>query len=370
MKIGVVCPYSPFRPGGVQMQVASQIEILQARGHDVQLITPRPQDYTGQAPEGMIFLGQSRRIRTPQHTTAEVSMITDGETVESVVAAQNFDVLHIHEPLIPILALQLLNRVNCPAVGTFHAALPDTFLAQVIAGSIGPYKRSVFKRLGVVTAVSEAATSYIKDDVDLDKVTFIPNGIEVEAFAEEAVREPLAVLYVGRLEKRKGVRYLLSAFAQVQAALPEAQLWIAGDGPERAMLTARAKQLKLRQVKFLGAVPDSEKRRLLARCGLFVSPALYGESFGVVLLEAMAAGAPVVAGDNSGYQSVLTGTGRISLVDPRLRGEMARRMVLMLTDEPLRRAWRDWAAAEIGKYDFGPIVDSYERLYRQLTPVR
>jgi phosphatidylinositol alpha-mannosyltransferase len=180
----------------------------------------------------------------------------------------------------------------------------------------------------------------------------------------------LAVLYVGRLEKRKGVRYLLAAFAEVQKGLPEAQLWIAGDGPERSMLESRVRQLKLRRVKFFGAVPDREKRDLLARCGLFTSPALYGESFGVVLLEAMAAGVPVVAGDNSGYRSVLTGTGRLSLADPKLRGEYSRRLVLMLTDNKLRTVWQEWAAAEIGKYDFGPIVDSYEQLYHQLVPVR
>jgi phosphatidylinositol alpha-mannosyltransferase len=330
MKIGIVCPYSPFRPGGVQAQVEGQVAELEKRGYSVRIITPRPQGYTDAPPPGMIFIGQSRRIHTPQHTTAEISMVSNPEVVDQVLRDEQFDVLHIHEPLIPILALQLLNKIECPTIGTFHAALPDTFLAQAVAGSIGPYKRSIFKRLNVVTAVSQAATSYIADDIDPATTHFIPNGIDLSSYESEPhlTRDQSSILYVGRLEKRKGVRYLLAAFAHLKRTMPDATLIIAGDGPERNMLTSRARQLKLTGVTFLGQVDEAEKRRLLATCGLFTSPALYGESFGVVLLEAMAAGAVTVAGDNSGYASVLIGTGRLSLVGPKAAEEYAHRMEL------------------------------------------
>lgn len=352
-------------------QVDGQVRELTRRGYDVKVITPRPQSYVGVPPDGYIFIGQSRRIHTPQHTTAEISIISNPEVVDQAFRDENFDVLHIHEPLIPILALQLLNKITCPTVGTFHAALPDTFLAQAIAGSIGPYKRSIFKRLDVVTAVSQTATSYITDDIDPKTTNFIPNGINVDSFVtrNQKDRDPLSVLYVGRLEKRKGLRYLLAAFARLQQLLPEATLQVAGDGPERNMLTSRARQLKLSGVTFLGQVDEKEKRRLLSRCGLFTSPALYGESFGVVLLEAMAAGAVTVAGNNSGYESVLSGTGRLSLVAPKMAEEYARRMQLLLTNAALRDVWRAWASAEVRKFDFASVVDEYEKIYRELVPV-
>jgi glycosyltransferase involved in cell wall biosynthesis len=312
MKVGIVCPYNIFRPGGVQNQVEAQAAELLRRGYEVRVVTPRPQGHNERAPEGVVFVGQSARIRAPQHTLADVSAV-GGSEVEQALEAEKFDLLHIHEPLIPILAMQMLSKISCPTIGTFHAALPDTFLAQVIAGSIGPYKRQIFK---------------------------------------------------------KGVRYLLAAWALVEKQLSEARLVIAGDGPERNMLESRTRQLKLQRVQFLGRVTDEEKRELLRRCSVYTSPALYGESFGIVLLEAMAAGAVTVAGSNPGYESVLTGTGRLSLVDSKASSELARRLVLLMSDQPLRKAWQSWAKREVLRYDFGSVVDAYEQLYQRLAPAR
>ena len=368
MKIGIVCPYSLAKSGGVQNQVAAQAAELRRRGHTVRVITPRPQGYPPEPPEDTIFIGQSARIRTPQHTSADVSGPVNAEVIDQMLSREQFDVLHLHEPLIPMLALQILNRAACPAVGTFHAALPDTFLAQIIAGSIGPYKRSIFKKLPAMTAVAVAATSYLGDGVDRERLRIIPNGIQLAEFRMQAERDPGTVLYVGRLEKRKGVRYLLEAWAVLQKELPEAKLVLLGDGPERAMLEGRVRQLKLREVTFLGQASDEVKREQLARCTVFTAPALYGESFGIVLLEAMAAGAVTVAGANPGYEAVLTGTGRLSLVDPKATAAYARRLALLMTDQKLRHVWQEWAAATAPQYDFAVVVDQYEALYRELVP--
>ena len=370
MKIGIVCPYNIYRPGGVLNQVESQAGELRRRGHEVRVVTPRPQGNNKPAPDGVLFVGQSARIRAPQHTLADVSAV-GGSDAEHVLAAEKFDLLHIHEPLIPILAMQLLAKVSCPTVGTFHAALPDTFLAQVIAGSIGPYKRQIYKKLDAVTAVSKAAMSYLASEIDPDSVHVVPNGIDVEWFSNDSGgRDAATALFVGRLEKRKGVRYLLASWALVEKQSPHAKLVIAGDGPDRNMLESRARQLKLRNVHFLGRISEEEKRDLLERCTVFVSPALYGESFGIVLLEAMAAGAVTVAGANPGYESVMTGSGRLSLVDPKMAGEFARRLLLLMSDDVLRKTWQSWAKREVKRYDFSSVVDSYEQLYKQLAAAR
>src|ERR1700683_4917810 len=139
MKLGIVCPYSLAKSGGVQNQVVEQAAELRRRGHTVRIITPRPQGHPAEPPEDRIFVGRSARIRTPQHTSVDVAGPVNAEVIDQVLAAERFDLLHLHEPMVPMLGLQLLNRVSCPTVGTFHAALPDTFLAQVIAGSIGAY---------------------------------------------------------------------------------------------------------------------------------------------------------------------------------------------------------------------------------------
>ncbi len=372
LKIGITCPYSLMKSGGVQNQVTAQAAELVRRGYDVRVLTPRPQGYSGEPPRDTIFIGQSVRIRTPQHTSADVSGVVNTELVDQVLEREQFDLLHLHEPLIPMLAMQLLGRMKCPTVGTFHAALPDTFLAQVIAGSIGPYKRSIFRRLSAMTAVAASATSYLGTDVDRERLRIIPNGIELAKFRPPVglARDPATVLYVGRLEKRKGVRYLLEAWAVLQKELPEAKLVILGDGPERTMLETRTRQLKLQNVTFLGQAPDDIKQDWLARCSVFTAPALYGESFGVVLLEAMAAGAVTVAGDNPGYAAVLSSTGRLSLVDPKDTSAYARRLALLMTDEKLRAVWQEWAADAVPQYDFAAIVDQYETLYRELVTAR
>ncbi|HEY2004439.1 MAG TPA: glycosyltransferase family 4 protein [Candidatus Saccharimonadia bacterium] len=369
MKIGIICPYNVFMPGGVQTLVADQSTELRRRGHQVVVITPRPQGYSGEPPQGTVFIGQSARIRA-QHTWVDVSASVDTDVIDRVLATEKFDLVHAHEPLIPFLAWQVLGRLYCPVIGTFHASLPDSVFAKSIAGSIGPYKRSIFRRLNIVTAVSGAATSYLDGEIEPERIHIVPNGINVESFRlkKPPARDPHTILFVGRLEKRKGVRYLLDAFALLQPELPHARLLIAGDGPERNRLEGMVRQRKLSGVKFLGSVSDKEKVELLSRCGLFTSPAPYGESFGIVLLEAMAAGAVVVAGANSGYESVLTGTGRLSLVDPRRGAEYARRLSLLLTDDQLQSVWRTWADRHVHQFNFTSVVDQYERLYEQLVP--
>lgn len=371
MKIAIICPYNIYLPGGVLNHVINQTDELRRRGHHVVIITPRPQGYTQDAPEGVFFVGRSGRIRA-QHTAADISASVDVDVIDQLLAREQFDIIHVHEPLIPFLALQLLSRVKCPTIGTFHAALPDTLLAKSMAGSIGPYKRSIFKHLTAVTAVSKAATSFILDDIEEKAIAIIPNGIEVERYkhVDDDRRENATFLYVGRLEKRKGVRYLIDAFGVLKHTMPQARLIVAGDGPERNMLEARARQRKVADVSFLGHVTDETKTELLTRCTVFVAPALYGESFGIVLLEAMAAGAVTVAGSNPGYDSVLTGTGRLSLLNPKLIQEFARRMELLATDAALQKVWRAWATREIPKYSYHKIVDQYVALYESLVPSR
>lgn len=368
MKIGIVCPYNLSLPGGVQQHVFEQAQELKKRGHLVKIITPKPRTALVFDDKDVLFLGQSRRIKTPQRTSVDVSVSVDSDAIDALLTKHKFDIIHIHEPLVPILARQMLPRITVPVVGTFHAAVPETVLAKSIAGGIAPFVKSVVKHLQAVTAVSSAATSYIGKYVSTEDVTIIPNGVDLQTYtklARSVTRKN--ILYVGRLEKRKGVSYLIDAFALFHKRHPRERLIIAGDGPDRYKLERQVDELGLTDcVDFLGYVSEQEKVDLLRGCLVYVSPALYGESFGIVLIEAMATDAVALGGNNSGYSTVLTDIGAIGLINPLDTELFASRLELLMYNETLRTMWSKWAAKSVKQYSYKKIVDGYEKLYKQL----
>jgi phosphatidylinositol alpha-mannosyltransferase len=198
-------------------------------------------------------------------------------------------------------------------------------------------------------------------------VQIIPNGIDLQRFGNmpKPIKLPTkSILYIGRLERRKGVKYLLEAFAVLQQTVPDAHLIIAGDGPDRQKLEQIVTDLELKGVTFKGYVTDKQKMQLLASADLFCSPAVYGESFGLVLLEAMASGLVTVAGNNSGYSAVLQEMGALSLIDPHNLSDFARRLEVMLNEEELRKVWKKWAKTYVKQFSYDKVVVQYIDLYK------
>lgn len=366
MKIGLLSPYNIFKGGGVQECVLAMRAELESRGHTVRIITPQPKGYEGNAPEGVIFIGVSRDVKSPLHTTAQVSATVTPEYVDEVLEREEFDILHFHEPWVPMLSRQVLLRSKTINVATFHAKLPDTYIIRTIEKMVTPYTKSILKYLDAMTAVSPAGAEYVSHMSDKD-VSIVPNGIDLKKYRPKpsiASTSP-TILYVGRLEKRKGLIYLLRAFRELKNRLPAVRLLIAGEGPEREKLDSYIEEHDLKDIEFLGYVEDAEKVRLMQTADLFCSPAVFGESFGIVLLEAMACGCPVVAGDNPGYEGVLMETGKIGLVSPRQTTDFARRLELLLTDENVRKVWKKWATQYVKQFDYVSIVDQYEEIYKK-----
>jgi phosphatidylinositol alpha-mannosyltransferase len=365
MKIGLVCPYNICRGGGVQECVFAMQAELQRRGHDVKIITPTPRELPDKRPDGVIFLGAATQVKS-FHTTAQISVSVSMDIVDTVLGEEKFDILHFHEPWVPILSSQLLARSNSINVATFHAKLPDTVMSRTIEKVITPYTRSVLKNIEALTAVSPAAADYVST-LTKKPIEIIPNGIDLKKYNHhnhaEAADHP-NILYIGRLEKRKGLLYLFRAVQALQERHPNVHLVLAGDGPDRDKLETLAHDYGLLHTEFLGYVSDTEKLRLLKQADLFCSPARYGESFGIVLLEAMASGLPVVAGNNPGYTSVLQDRGALSLVNPKDTAEFARRLELLLFDRELRKLWAAWAENYVRQFDYGMVVNQYEALYR------
>lgn len=365
MKIGLVCPYSMFRGGGVQECVLALREGLVSRGHEAYIITPQPYDYKGEVPEGMILVGGARPFRAAK-TSADVSASVNLTALTDMLEREKFDILHFHEPWSPMLSMQILQRSDAINIATFHAAMSERRTSRTVERVITPYTKSILKYIDVMTAVSPTATNYIRT-LTKRRINLIPNGIDLKKYKPgepDKINLSKTIFYVGRLEKRKGVKYLLQAYAVLKQVHPEFRLILGGDGPERYKLEQLARDYRLSDVEFLGFIDEETKLRLLRESDVFCSPALFGESFGIVLLEAMASGCPVVAGNNSGYEAVLRGTGQISIVNPMDSTEFARRLAVLSSDSALRHVWQKWAAEEVLQYDYEKVIDQYVRLYQ------
>lgn len=355
-----------FRGGGVQEVVFALQKGIVTRGHEAYIITPQPRNNKEQIKkhDEIIFLGGSVSFRAAR-TQGDISASVDIAALESVLEREKFDILHYHEPWNPMVSRQILMRSNAINIATFHAAMSERRSSRTVEKVIIPYTKSIIKYLDVMTAVSLTATNYAKTLTNR-KLMIIPNGIDLTKYVfldktpEQKIKK---ILYIGRLEKRKGVKYLLDAFAIAKKLDSSFELLIAGDGPERTKLESYAAENKIRGVHFLGYIEEETKLQLLHEATIFCSPALYGESFGIVLLEAMASGCVTVAGNNSGYASVMTGRGQLSLVNPIDSVEFARRLCLLSSDDTLRQAWCDWAKEAVTKYDYNVVIDQYVKLY-------
>lgn len=366
MRIGIVCPYNVALGGGVQKLVLAYQAELRRRGHDAIVITPEPRDMDGELEhDHVLFLGNGTEVSNPFHTTGQVSVGLNDE-IDRVLAEYKFDLLHFHEPGVPMLGRQMLARSNTVNVATFHAAFPETLVGRTFARVAVPYVKPLLKYIHEYVAVSEPAAEYIAT-ITGKPVAIIPNPIDLTTFKPPKTRDESkiykTILYVGRLENRKGVKYLLQAFAKLQEKRPDVSLLIAGDGTDREKLEALARELQLQNITFAGYVSDGQKLEYLQTADLFCAPSPYGESFGIVLLEAMATGLVTVCGNNPGYRSVMAGLGSLSLIDPKETGEFAHRLDLLLHEKDLRKLWRSWAKDQVKQYDVKVIIDQYEELY-------
>jgi len=370
MKIGLVCPYNIERNGGVLEVILALKEGLEERGHTAKIITPIPRNPASEAPQDVIFAGTSTDFRTLSFsdTTSQVSSTADTEKIDAMLAAEKFDILHFHEPWMPLLSRQLLQRSNAVNIGTFHAKVSDALMSRAILKAVTPYLKSVLKYLHELTAVSQSGAEYVAGITD-QPIAIIPNGIDLKKYKVTKVTKKTdvgkTILFIGRLERRKGAQFLLRAYSQLIQENPEVKLVIVGDGPERERLELMAEDLHLLNVSFLGHVSEELKVQLLNEADLFCSPALFGESFGIVLLEAMATNTVCVAGNNSGYTEVLQDLGAVSIINPEDTVEFARRLDLLLHQPELRALWQKWAKDYVQQFNYPDIIARYEAFYKE-----
>ena len=336
MKIGLVSPYVYPLPGGVTQHVRYLYENLRLRGHDVRILTSS--HGLQRTSEGdVIRLGKGFSMPA----NGSVGTITLSPRYVSQVRAllerEQFDVLHFHEPFVPFLSLVILRESQSVNIGTFHAYGGWSPAYQFGSRAMRSYAERLHGRIAVSAAARHFIDRYFPGDYKV-----IPNGVDVDRFRRAV---PLSrwqdgtrnILFVGRFEPRKGVLDMLKGFRILRKTGCDCRLLLVGGGPQEREARRYIATRRLRGVEFLGRVSDDEKAQLFRTADVFVSPATGRESFGIVLLEAMAAGAPTVASDIHGYKGVVRRDREALLVPPRSPKSIAAAVGRILHDDELAR---------------------------------
>jgi phosphatidylinositol alpha-mannosyltransferase len=367
MRVGIVCPYSWDVPGGVQFHVRDLAERLIHLGHEVSVLAPADDD----APLPPYVVPAGRAVPVPYNgSVARVNIgPLSAARVRRWLGDGRFDVLHVHEPATPSLSLLALWATDGPAVGTFHTS---NLRSRAMAAAY-PILYPTLEKLSGRIAVSEDARRTLVEHLGGDAV-LVPNGVYVDRFATAPV-PPLRVPpgeqgtlgFIGRInEPRKGLPTLLEAMALVLAERPGVRLLVAGTGDEREALEDAPPAVRA-AVTCLGTVAEHEKVAMLRAVDAYVAPNLGGESFGIVLVEAMAAGAPVVASSLDAFRRVLD-DGRAGVLFPVGDARALARELLALLDDPARRgALRSSAARWVRRFDWSQVAADVVAVYETVT---
>lgn len=366
MKIGIVCPYDWTSPGGVKAHVHDQAVTLRRFGHDVSVLAPVDDDeypledfvVDGGKPVSVPYNGSVAKVNFGPVSAARVRRwIKDGD----------FDVLHVHEPASPTLSVLACWAARGPIVATYHSSQTKSR-----ALSAAYYlMQTAMEKISARIAVSEAARQTLVKFLGGDAV-LIPNGVMCAPF-EQA--EPLpgyprrgpTVFFIGRIdEPRKGLPILLAALPTMTQVHPDMEILVAGPGDQEEALAALPEELR-RNVRFLGLVSDADKARAFASADVYVAPNTGGESFGIVLLESMAAGTPVVASDLEAFARVLEDGAAGELFTNEDSADLARTVIALLGDPVRREELRKRGHVRARQFDWDVVAREIEQVYQSIT---
>ncbi|GAB3588981.1 glycosyltransferase family 4 protein [Angustibacter peucedani] len=367
MKVGIVCPYSFDVPGGVQFHVRDLAEHLIGRGHQVSVLAPADDD----TPVPDYVTPSGRAVPVPYN--GSVARLTFGPVsarrVRRWLEAGDFDVVHIHEPVTPSVSLLALWAYDGPIVATFHTSNLRSRAMQAAYPLVRPSLEKIAARIAVSEDARRTVTTHIGGDA-----VVIPNGVFVDAFADAPVRpewqgtpDAPTVAFVGRIdEPRKGLPVLCEAVPAVLEAIPGARFLVAGRGDEDEAAELLPPEVR-GSMTFLGMVSDADKAALLRSVDVYVAPHTGGESFGIVLVEAMSAGAPVLASDLDAFRRVLD-DGTLGVLFPAEdAAALARSLVDLLRDPSRRSALRAAASAGVRRYDWSVVAEDVLAVYETVA---
>ncbi|GGR86396.1 MULTISPECIES: glycosyltransferase family 4 protein [Streptomyces] len=363
MRIGIVCPYSWDVPGGVQFHIRDLAEYFLRLGHHVSVLAPADDD----TPLPPYVVSAGRAVPVPYNgSVARLNFgFLSAARVRRWLHEGAFDVVHIHEPTSPSLGLLTCWAASGPIVATFHTSNPRS-RAMIAAYAI---LQAALEKISARIAVSEYARRTLVEHLGGDAVV-IPNGVDVDFFAEAEPRPEWqggTIGFIGRIdEPRKGLPVLMRALPRILAARPETRLLVAGRGDEEAAVADLPEELRPR-VEFLGMISDQDKARLLRSVDLYVAPNTGGESFGIILVEAMSAGAPVLASDLDAFVQVLD-QGEAGEVFANEDADALAEAAVRLLGDPARLAeLRARGSAHVRRFDWSTVGADILSVYETVT---
>jgi phosphatidylinositol alpha-mannosyltransferase len=362
MKIGLVTPYNYPLPGGVNVHVRFLYENLIARGHDVRIISSI--HGAQRSSEGdVIRLGYGFSVPANGSVGTLTFSPRYASQVRDMLERERFDVLHFHEPFVPFLSLVLLRESQSINVATFHAYAGWSPAYEFGRRMLGRFARRLHGRIAVSAAARHFIDHYFPGDYKV-----IPNAVELARFdrAQPIARYrdgTLNILFVGRFESRKGAIYLLKAYRALRKRGFKCRLLLAGTGPQEREIRRYIATRRLTGVEMLGRISDDDIARYFATADVFVSPATGRESFGIVLLEAMASGTPIVCSDIHGYKGVVHRDEQALLVPPRDVAALTVALARLLGDAELRARMGAAGRARAQQYSWQNITAKVEDYY-------
>jgi phosphatidylinositol alpha-mannosyltransferase len=359
LKIGIVCPYSWDTPGGVQNHIRDLAEFLIAAGHNVSVLAPAIDET--KLPDYVVNAGKP--ISIPYN--GAVARVLFGPVafarVRQWISQGDFDLLHLHEPAIPSISLLACWAADGPMVGTFHAAAKR----QKIIFAIGPILEPAIEKLSARIAVSEAARLTLTDHLDTDAV-IIPNGIYANRYTEGKSVEKWSgntIGFIGRFEEpRKGLSVLVDALPVISRFAPDVRVLVAGPGDPAEVIENIDPQLRQR-FEFLGKITEAEKANFMSSVALYVAPNTGGESFGIILAEALAGGACVVASDIPAFDDLL-GQGQYgALFESESATELAKVVIDLLRDDTKRKELSSRGKERAQLFDWTVVAEQIYSVY-------
>ncbi|MFD6228341.1 glycosyltransferase family 4 protein [Streptomyces sp. NPDC060232] len=363
MKIGIVCPYSWDVPGGVQFHIRDLAEHLIGLGHEVSVLAPADDE----TPLPPYVVSAGRAVPVPYNgSVARLNFgFLSAARVRRWLHDGTFDVIHIHEPASPSLGLLSCWAAQGPIVATFHTSNPRS--RAMIAAY--PILQPALEKISARIAVSEYARRTLVEHLGGDAVV-IPNGVDVDFFAKA---EPKAewsgqtLGFIGRIdEPRKGLPVLMAAFPKIVEACPDVRLLVAGRGDEEEAVATLPAEIRSR-VEFLGMVSDEDKARLLRSVDVYVAPNTGGESFGIILVEALSAGAAVLASDLDAFAQVLDQGGAGDLFANENADALAAGAIALLRDPDRRARLSASGSAHVRRFDWSTVGADILAVYETVT---
>ena len=359
-RIGIVCPYGWDTPGGVQSHVRDLAEYLINEGHFVSVLAPAIDDEN--LPSYVTSAG--RPVSIPYN--GAVARVLFGpiafSRVRHWISQGNFDVLHLHEPAIPSISLLACWAAEGPLVGTFHAAAKR----QKVSFAVIPFLEPVIEKLNARIAVSEAARETLTEHLDTDAIV-VPNGIYASLYRDGKLDERWTgntIGFIGRFEEpRKGLSVLIDALPAIITEIPDIKVFVAGPGDSEDALKEIQPALRSR-FTFVGRISEEEKANFLASVGLYIAPNTGGESFGIILAEALAAGASVVASDIPAFDSLLGHGEYGTLFESENFQDLAVKVVALLKDSVARKEIAQRGKNYAQAFDWDVVADKIYDVYQ------